>query len=336
MDRNHQFIQFSDALPCMPEVNKIVKYILNKYLNQYLSIKQYKKQGKIRFPWRDNKGNTQESAFRFTELTSHVQTDRTFDWSKFNLPPLLSEWLDANIGITKPDAPIPNVSQTNYLIFELNLPFGNKFPLKPSIDREGVAFSTFQLPIQRNIVRLYKKLVSESQLATDLNGIWLNDFRMLINDCVSIVDITLHQLYFMAQYRGGEKGWTFTPDKLGSRYGQRLTEKLAWIHHITGQSLDHARDEVANFVVIKDLRNHLSHFDPPCLAYTMEDLVGWLNRVQGIGKLLWKIREKLDTLLSSTIVEILTLPRVVFVPIQPDDPRVPQSASVGYRSSTWQ
>ena len=50
--------------------------------------------------------------------------------------------------------------------------------------------------------------------------------RMLLNECVSIVDITLHQLYFKAEYGPKPAGWTFDPDRLGRRHGVRLKDKL--------------------------------------------------------------------------------------------------------------
>lgn len=157
---------------------------------------------------------------------------------------------------------------------------------------------------------------------------------MLINECVSIVDITLHQIYFMAEYRGKEKGWTFDKAALGSRQGQRVADKLSWIGKITGNPL-HEQDLIKNFKRIKDLRNHLNHFDPPCFAYTMEDVVGWLNRIPPIGKLLWRIREKCQAQLSRGIVEIIALPKIIFIPLDPTAPRIAQPSDVGYLSSVW-
>lgn len=83
------------------------------------------------------------------------------------------------------------------------------------------------------------------------------------------------------------------------------------------------------------VRNHFNHFDPPCIAYTVEDVVGWLNDVPRIGMLLWKIRAKLRSQLNPTIIEIITLPEVMFVPRNPTLPRVPQPRDVGYASTIW-
>jgi hypothetical protein len=89
-------------------------------------------------------------------------------------------------------------------------------------------------------------------------------------------------------------------------------------------------------MTVRRLRKSLfNHFDPPCVAYSVEDVVVWLNLVPDIGRLAWRIREKLDVQLSPGIVEIITLPIVTFVPRHPELPRVPQGKDVGYASTTW-
>ena len=135
--------------------------------------------------------------------------------------------------------------------------------------------------------------------------------------------------------RALRKGWRFDREELGLRHGTRLKDKLAWIKTITGKPLDNAAQEVAAFDKLKHVRNHLNHFDPPCFAYHVDDLVGWLNLVPDIGRLLWKIRDKLDTQLSRGLVEIITLPMVTFVPLKPELPRKPHPEDAGYRSTLW-
>jgi len=72
--------------------------------------------------------------------------------------------------------------------------------------------------------------------------------------------------------------------------------------------LDDAQDESASLTVIKDVRNHWNHFDPRCHAFSIEDVVEWLNKVSDIGRLQWKIRRKMGAFLSRGIVERITLP----------------------------
>jgi hypothetical protein len=118
--------------------------------------------------------------------------------------------------------------------------------------------------------------------------------------------------------------------------GRRVVDKFNWIAKIAGKPLDDARDEVAGFKKIKDLRNHLSHFDPPCFCCTLEDVKNWLNIIPDIGRLLWKIRNKLNAQLSVPIVELIMIPKVEFIPLKPDDDRPISNDGVGYVTSIWQ
>ncbi len=328
MSNGHRFIQYDETKPLITETRQIAAYILNRFLKQDLSVGKYLKKGKLNFTW-----NGKNTSFRFDDLVDHIRSTRSLDHNAFGLPRLEHDWLDEQLGLGKPDAPIANVERTEFLKLTLATVFGEKFPYQPCIDREGVMFSTFQIAIQQNIIRLHQKLLDEAYLAPNLDGIWLNDVRMLINECVSIVDITLHQLYFMAQYKGIEKGWRFEPDKLAKKDGMRLSDKLCWIGKITGKPFDTAPEEVKKFKFLKSIRNHFNHFDPPCVAYTMEDLVHWLNFVPDVGRLLWKISERLGSQLSKNLIEIIFLPRVKFVPTDPSLSRIPQPPDVGYLSS---
>src|SRR5205085_6350509 len=98
---------------------------------------------------------------------------------------------------------------------------------------------------------------------------WVNDMRMLLNDCISLVDVTLHQLYFAAEYRL-KKHWHFDAEKLGQRHGIRISDKFRWIGLITGSPLDNAKSEIDSFNVLRGVRNHLNHFDPPCVVISVD------------------------------------------------------------------
>ena len=159
---------------------------------------------------------------------------------------------------------------------------------------------------------------------------WFHDLRILINDCITVVDITLHQLYYKAEYNP-KQGWRFDREALKKRDGMRMMDMFEWIGKITGQGLDNATAEKEHFRVLKDIRNHLNHFDPPCFAFTIEDVVGWLNRVPHIGRLLWKMRMEMDEPPTNGIVEIITLPLLEFVPRNSSGRRQPQGRGVGYK-----
>ncbi len=286
----HLFLQRTIQKPKIAEVKRIAAYILNCYTKNEWSPKQYEKKGLMVLSWREKEGKKQ-IRLRFDNVAAHIQGDRTFEASRFGLPLPENNWLDLGVAVAKPDGPIVASDKTRYAPFVVPLQFGPNFAVKPCIDREGVAFSSFQAIIQANIVKLHRTLIDDCAMAIDLDGLsWFHGLRMLLNECVSIVDITLHQLYFKAEYGPRPAGWTFDPDKLGPRHGVRVTDKLKWINKITGKPLDDARDEVASFVKLKDIRNHFNHFDPPCVAFTMADVAGWLNLVSDVGRLIWKVR----------------------------------------------
>jgi hypothetical protein len=118
-------------------------------------------------------------------------------------------------------------------------------------------------------------------------------------------------------------------------HGVRVSEKFRWIGLITSRPLDNARDEVDSFNVLRGGRNHLNHFDPPCVVISVDDAADWLNRVPRIGDLIYKIREKLEAPLTQEIVEIMLLQIVKVNPKIPHNPRAEQEADAGYRSSAF-
>lgn len=140
---DHQFIRRSSAKPLIATVNRVVAYILNNYTGNDWSINKYKKSGTITLSW-DGKNGRQQTSVRFDDIAAHIQNDRSFDGSRFNFPPPPNNWLDSSVGFAKSDGPIVSTDGTKYMPFALPLNFGNGFPVTPSIDREGIAFSTFQ------------------------------------------------------------------------------------------------------------------------------------------------------------------------------------------------
>lgn len=333
LDRNHRFLAFADVKPLISETNRLAAYIINIIIDKNYSKSKLRKIKDIYLNW-EIKEHKYETLLTLERLSEHMRSRRCLDESALDLPKIECDWLDRFPGIAKADAPIVSLDGKQYAPLSLPMSLGNRFPLAPCIDREGVAYRTLQTPILLNIYRLYYKLIENSHLAVTFNFSWLNDLRMLLNECVTAVDVTLHQLYFMAQYGDKPSAFKFDEGLLGPRHVRRLSDKFRWIGVITGKPLDNAQDEIVSFSILKDLRNHLSHFDPPCFAYTMEDAVSWLNRVSDVGRLLWRIREKLRAQISDPIIRIILLPQVEFRP-RSMGTRVPQPPNVGYGSTNW-
>jgi hypothetical protein len=206
---------------------------------------------------------------------------------------------------------------------------GDSFPCVPQLDREGHAFNSFQTISQNLIVSLRSKLVNNSNAYS--SGEWFQDLRSLITECVSLIDMTLHQLYWKAA-SSPLPGWAFKPERLGSRFGRRLQDKIGWVYQITGKPLN-ANEHLEAFIELKDLRNHLQHFDPPCFCYTMENVCDWLNKVHSVALLAWEMRRCMGSPLSVPLIRMLLSPVVEFAPLDPSARRIAQPHDVGYAST---
>jgi hypothetical protein len=323
----HRFLKFTNDKPSKIETNQLAAYIINLVGGTTHSVSKLKKFKDIQFEIQIN-NQTKRGSISLDKFSDYMCLHRQFNVESFGIPKIECDWLDGLNSIAL-KAPPPRFAPLALL-----MPFGSQFPLSPCIDREGVAFRTLQSPLQQNIIHIFNKLVDNSHSMVSLDFTWLNDFRMLLNDCISVIDVTLHQLYLKAQYGDQTDQYLFNIENLGPRTQTRLADKLKWIGKITGRPLENAQKEIRSFKILKNLRNHLNHFDPPCFAYTIEDVANWLNLVQDVGRLLWRIREKLRVQLNPSIIAIILLPQVEFVPIN-KDARVPQPLDIGYGSTDW-
>jgi hypothetical protein len=127
---------------------------------------------------------------------------------------------------------------------------GPQFPLVPTLDREGVAYTSFQTTVVKRIAALRAQLVADSD-APECEE-WFQLFRNLVSESVALIENTLHQVYFKAEY-DRLPGWRFDRAALGERHGRRVIDKLHWIFQITGKELD-AREEMKAFNQIRTLR----------------------------------------------------------------------------------
>lgn len=324
---NHRFIVYDDNyIRGRAVTNKLAAYILNKYTRENLSVTQYKKRETITITNTSITPN-QQYQFRFDRMVNHIYSTGSFNEHPFHLPPFKEYWLDNNLEmVLLPASPgLYTESQTHF----------PNFPVRPRIEREGLMYTSFQAAIQKNISHLHETIINESNTMFNmLEPQWLNNLRMLLNESVSVIDITLHQLYFAAQYQL-KPNWTFDQNRLGVRHGVRISDKLHWIGEITGRPLGDAKEEVESFNFLRGIRNHFNHFDPPCVAFTVDDVVDWLNRIPQIGYLLWKIRDKMDAQLNPDIVKMILLPRVIVNPRYPESDRPQQPSDSGYATSRW-
>lgn len=327
-------LYFDNKKPSQKRIREICKSILNFYLKDKLGINKLKKLNQICFEWKDNQGMHKEM-ISFNDIEGYLYENRKYDHLHFKLPQVLCGWLDSSIVIS-PKFHAPSIqNEDESLTFRLPTSLGEKFSLSVQLDREGIAFSSMQLYLQNIIIKTRKKLVYESYNLFENNEVWLGELLQFLNLSIALVENTFHQLYYKAKYDYMNMGWKFDEERLGLTYGRRFKDKFDWIKEITGNALDNAEDAKANVIKLKNIRNHFSHFDPPVMAFSIEDVTNWLNYIDDLAVLLWKIRAKLGSPLSFRLIEMLLTPKVYWYPHDPGRKRTQQNKAIGYTSCTW-
>lgn len=317
----HSYLIYGDSPVPLIESKKLACYIINRYCGTNWSITKFQKLKTIELNHKEKKLDS--VSIRFNDLVNHILEERTFDPGNFSLPPLASNLLDS----TSIQLNAPAIGMK--FQFDTGIP---NFPIKPVLASEGIIFNSFQSAIQKNILRLHKILVNEShKIMDDSHYEWISNLRMLLNETVSLVDVTLFQLFYRAKY-SPKPHWSFDEDKIVNRPGGRILDKLKWVGKITGKSLDDAQNEIKSFTKVKNIRNHLNHFDPPCVVISIDDAAEWLNLISDIGRLIWKIRSRLDSQLTTNIIEIILLKNVIINPKFKRDDRIRQNKNEGYSS----
>jgi len=275
--------------------------------------------------------NSQEINYKI--ISEHLRDNHGFVPEKLNLPGMGCEWMDNTLDLgmdfhilekdKKSALTITNGNTKKYL--------GESFPIEPALDREGQFFSTFQPQLIRKIILDRNNLISDSHLI--MKPMWILNLRSLINDSISLIDICLNHIYIKAEYNP-EPNWKFDKDILGERHNRRFMDKLKWVKQITGNNLNIEKERKI-LLELKNIRNHLNHFDPPTLAITIEEATNWLNDVLYIGVVLFNIREALKVPVSTDLINFLLQRTVSFVPKKTCENRIPLNNSTGYKSSIW-
>lgn len=331
---DHRFIQSTDK-PMLGMVTEVTKLISNHYLQQNRSIKSWRNEKQT---WKVNyefpPGNKRISKpINYLIISEHVRKHGLFNPDELELPRLECMWLDhasefktnfhkhdktGTFGLGSGDL------QTHY--------YGENYPIHPILKREGRLFTSFQPQLINRIVRNRTKLIDESNQAFGDN--WIFEFRSLISDAISLLEIAFTQFYIKAEY-DPLPGWKFDKERLGERHGRRLNDKVKWIFQVTGNRLN-IESEQNSLDSLRQLRNHLMHFDPPSLVITLEETVVWLNQVIDIGKILVKLRQAINVDISPELYSFLLQSEAKFVPVF-QDKRAPLDPNKleSYLSSIW-
>jgi hypothetical protein len=281
------------------------------------SVSQLRKTPMINVMPTDPQSSKKWKSWRFDDLVDAIVQTCDFDVDTLGLPPINSKALPQDFHYSH-NIP-PTTDHTGTFQIKAVGSLGKDFPLVPTLDREGMIFTSFDGVLHGSVLLRGPR--------------WFNNLRLLVNDVVSAVDIKLTYLYLLAEY-APKPGWRFDKAKLGERHGRRMEDKLRWVEAITGRQLNAPQARGA-FKELRELRNHLNHFDPPCLAYSVDDVARWLNLVPMVGELLWEIQRCMDEPLSRDLVRWLLLLPVAVVPRDQTRPRPAQLSTAGYASTRW-
>lgn len=266
-------------------------------------------------------------------FSDSIRETGIFDPSYFHLPVLECAWLDFSNGMKLDFYMQDETGEFGLATGDLQAHhFGDKYPIKPILKREGLLYPTIQPQLIQRIIKKRTELILNSNKA--LSDDWVFDLRNLISDVISLVDIAFNQLYVKAEF-DPLPGWNFNRDKLGERHGRRLNDKIKWVFQIAGNNLN-IETERNSLESLRMLRNHLMHFDPPSLVITIEEAAIWLNQIIDIGKIIVKIRKAIGVDTSCDLLNFLLQKEAIFIPVE-QSKRRPLIVGINenYASSTW-
>lgn len=336
-DPNHKFLIFAKNPP-KGFISQGATILTKFYLGSLQkSVKNWKKDKTLyEARWIHSKTKVQMVSKKISYLIfAQVLRDKAcFDFNEYNLSPMECFWLDHSLDISinfhKHDDNATSAITINAAVPQQQ--YGEEYPIKPQLDREGHIFTSFQTQLLKKIINTRTLLVENSHQA--LSPDWVFDLRTLINDSISLIDITLNQLYNKAEY-SPEPDWHFDVEKLGQKNNRRLVDKLKWVRTISGNTLN-IEQELVRLNSLRELRNHLNHFDPPTFVLTLEEAANWLNDILYLGQVLIKIREALGVNCSNLLVDFISQKEVIFQPEEAFSKRLPLDSKInGYGSCLW-
>jgi hypothetical protein len=269
--------------------------------------------------------------FNYRSIVNYIKVNGYFNPEHFNVPYLEEDWLDDTHTVSYSENITPGGYKLN-VYHSLNGYFGGKFPLNPFLNSQGMIVENFLNILLDRIIKNRIKLVENS--SNFFSNEWIMDFKDIVNDCISSVDVMLNIIYIKAEYDPLPK-WKFDKAKLGDRFGRKMNDKIKWVYAISGNLLN-IEAEKKSFDYLREMRNHLSHFDPPCFAITIIDAVNVLNKIIDIGKLHIKIRQTLEVQVSTFLLNFVLQPEVIHNPDPAFINNIRRNVRDGYYTSTWE
>jgi hypothetical protein len=335
MTNNHKYILFSDEPKKGSNTEAGFLIIDHFFYDSRPKKKWYKDKNLYIVHGKDKGGKPIDSKpLNYLEIARFIRDNGIFNAQAFNLPEIQCFWLDFSMDLKINFHVFDNTGPDGLAVMD-GVPqqlYGKDYPIKPRLNREGHSFTTLQPQLLNRLMRERTNLILNSDHA--LEDDWFFDLRTLINDSISIIEITLNQLYIKAEY-DPLPSWKFDKNSLGKKNGRRFEDKLNWIYKITGKHLN-AEEYLPNCNNLRALRNHLMHFDPPSLIITIEEATNWLNQIIDVGYLLIRIRKTIGAEISQNLINFILQKEAKFNPEPRFARRLPiETGNSDYASSTW-
>lgn len=330
---NHIFIT-SSKKPKVGIITYTAQLVSNQYLGQNLSVKKwraFKNEVIVSYNEGPFKGKLGKP-LNYNIISKSIREESGFFPEKFGLMDHHCDWMDGTMEVRQNFHMSDQTGVLGIASGDLQDYYGQNYPIKPQLQREGRLYTSFQPQLIQRIIKDRTVLIENS--ANALLDEWVFDLRNLISNVISLVEIGFTQLYIKAEF-DPLPGWNFSKEKLGERHGRRMKDKFKWIYQITGNN-PNVEGEFPSFENLRKLRNHLMHFDPPSFVVTLEEATLWLNQIIDVGLMLIKIRIALGVPVSADLINLSLQHEAVFVP-GTDNNRTPISDTnqADYASSTW-
>lgn len=332
-NNTHKYLKFEERQN-KSLIKAFCTEIINTYLETEKSSKCLERENVVRaYTW--GEGNNKSSKLiSYKVLYRHMIDTDTYNTEHFNINPYECFWLDSGIELSI-NWHMNDGSASKGLFVKDGYPkqqFSDKFPLSPQINKEGILLSNFNPFLIKKIISNRNELVESSEAALTFE--WFYKLKSLINDTISLLDITLNQIYLKAMY-DPLANWTFDILKLGERHNRKLNDKLKWVYQITGKqiNIEKYRSSLDN---LRKIRNHLNHFDPPTIAFHIEEVKDWMNQIVDVANIVYLVRRTINVQTSSNLMTLLLQKKVIFIPEDSFKERLSVNNKFGYNSSTWQ
>jgi len=318
----HTFLYFKESTD-RERLNYVSLIICQHFLgNEYKNVKKLKsdlRSAHVSWIQIKNDQNGQKKIAQKSQpinyriIQRHLLKNKTYNSQELNLPELISFWMDRSVNAAMNFYCKNGTEEVTLFDGLLKQQYGDSFPLNPKLNQEGFLITSFLELITKRVSYSRKFLVRNSHLF--FTSEWLFSLKNILNDTISLVDISLNQLYLKAKY-DKKKEWNFDAAKLGKRQGVRLLDKLKWVKTITDKDLN-IEKERPSLNKLKEIRNHLNHFDPPSFVATIDEISGWLNEIFHVIKIIFRIRLCSGEMLNKDLIELYLQPDIYFKPYAP-------------------